>query len=338
MTRSKRKDDHVALALQQDLKIESDFNLMKYVHRGLVRMNYSDVDTRADYLGRTFELPFYINAMTGGSNKTLETNRKLALIAKKFGLAMAVGSQHAALDDEALVESYAIVRRTNPDGFIMGNVSANASVEDAKRAIKMIDADALGIHINVAQEITMDEGDRDFDAWENNIRAIVESVDVPVIVKEVGFGMSSETVQRLLDLGVKHVDVSGHGGTNFIWIENTRSENQRFDYLSDWGISTVESLLRTKSLHTSVEVLASGGVKTPLDVMKLCTLGAKGVGISGHFLKAAQLEEDEMLDSIEGFIHDFKLLMVLVGAKTINDLQYCDYDLIGKLARFNEKD
>ena len=336
MTRSQRKDDHVALALQQDLKIESDFNLVRYIHRGLVRMNYSDVDTRSEYLGRTFALPFYINAMTGGSNKTLETNRKLALLAKHFGLGMAVGSQHAALDDVSLVDSYAIVREVNPDGFIMANVSANASLEQAQRAVAMIQADALGIHINVAQEITMDEGDRDFAQWEDNIKAIVEGVDVPVIVKEVGFGMAHETVSRLLSLGVKHVDVSGHGGTNFIWIENTRSKNQRFDYLADWGISTVESLLRTKSLHSSIEILASGGVKTPLDVLKLCSLGAKGVGISGHFLKAAQLNEDEMMASVEGFIHDFKLLMVLVGAKSIQDLPFCDFELSGKLSHFNE--
>lgn len=338
MTRSKRKDDHVALALSQNIESERDFDLMKYVHRSLVRMNFSDVNTQATYLGRDFPYPFYINAMTGGSNKTLETNRKLALVAKQFGLAMAVGSQHAALDDASLIASYRIVRETNPDGFIMGNVSANASVDDALKAVAMIDADALGIHINVAQELTMDEGDRDFTDWESNIKNIVDALSVPVIVKEVGFGMSQETVARLIDLGVSHVDVSGHGGTNFIWIENTRSKNQRFDYLADWGISTVESLLRTRGLQSSVEILASGGVKTPLDVMKLCTLGAKAVGISGYFLKAAQLEEEEMLASIAGFIHDFKLLMVLVGAKSVSSLVYCDYDLLGKLTSYHEVD
>ena len=336
MTRSKRKDDHVALALQQEIQQTNDFSLMRYVHRGLVRMNYSDVNTETTYLARRFALPFYINAMTGGSLKTMETNRKLALIAKKYDLAMAVGSQHAALDDESLVPSYRIVRETYPEGFLIGNVSANATVDQALRAVSMIDANALGIHINVAQELTMDEGDRDFSDWESNIAAIVKAVDVPVIVKEVGFGMSHETVSRLLACGVAHVDVSGHGGTNFIWIENTRSKQQRFDYLADWGISTVESVLMTKSLQKNVEILASGGVKTPLDVMKLCTLGVKAVGISGQFLRAAQLEEDLMFDYVDGFIHDFKLLMVLVGAKTIQDLEQCDYQLMGRLASYDE--
>lgn len=337
MMRSRRKDEHVELALRQEHSEINDYGLVRFIHRGLVRLDLKDIDTSSNYLNHDFSLPFYINAMTGGSMKTLETNRKLSRLAKHFGLAMAVGSQHAALNDSSLEESYRVVRSENPDGFIMGNVSANASVEEAIRAVKMIDANALGIHINVAQELTMDEGDRDFSAWEDNIAAIVKALDVPVIVKEVGFGMSSETVQRLIDCGVKHVDVSGHGGTNFIWIENTRSKAKRFDYLSDWGISTVESLLMTKSLHSKVEVFASGGVKTPLDVMKLLALGAKAVGISGHFLHAAQLEEDLMIASIEDFIEDFKRLMLLVGAKGVSDIASCQLQLLGRLGQMYEE-
>ena len=328
--RSKRKDDHVNLALKQG-EFNNDFDLVRIVHQGLPGINYSDVDPSIELFSRKFDFPFYINAMTGGSNKTLETNRKLALIAKRFNLMMAVGSQHAALDEKDLTPSFAIVRETNPEGFIIGNVSANASLERAKKAVDMIKANALGIHINIAQEITMDEGDREFDHWEDNISQIVQHLDVPVIVKEVGFGMSEETVSKLIDLGVENVDVSGKGGTNFIWIENERSQNKRFDYLLDWGISPVESLLMNQGNRSRTTLLASGGVKNPLDVIKLLILGAEAVGISGYFLKAAQLDEEAMFAEVDNFMHELKLIMLMLGCKTIEDLRMCPIQLLDRL-------
>ena len=334
--RSQRKDDHVDLALKQN-QFDNDFNLMKITHQSLPNISFDDIDTSIVLWGKTFSYPFYINAMSGGSDKTKETNRKLALIAKKFNLAMALGSQHAALKDESLIDSYKIVRETNPKGFIMGNVSANASLEEALKAVEMLRADALGIHINIAQEIAMDEGDRDFRNWETNIKEIVENCSVPVIVKEVGFGMSQLTVKKLKKMGVKNIDISGRGGTNFLWIENQRSETPRFDYLMDWGISPIESLLMNKNEHDNTIILASGGVKNPLDLMKLLVLGAKAVGISGMFLKFAQLPEEAMMEKVESFIHDFKLLMLLVSCKNVSQLQKLEYQLDGKLSAYYEE-
>ena len=334
--RSQRKDDHVALALKQD-QFDNDFNLMKITHQSLPSIAFEDIDPSVTLWNQKFSYPVYINAMSGGSDKTKETNRKLALIAKRFNLAMALGSQHAALKDDSLSESYKIVRHTNPDGFIMGNVSANASLSEAQKAIKMLNANALGIHINVAQEIAMDEGDRDFTQWERNIKDIVDNLSVPVIVKEVGFGMSIKTVKKLKSLGVKNIDVSGRGGTNFLWIENERSEEPRFDYLMDWGISPIESLLMNRNEHQDTLILASGGVKNPLDVVKLLVLGAKSVGISGMFLKYAQLPEEEMMEKVGSFIHDFKLLMLLVSCKNIDELRNLDYQLFGKLSVYHEE-
>lgn len=327
--RSKRKDEHVTLALRQNV-YQSDFDTIRIIHQSLPNINLSDVDASIQFLGQTMKYPIYINAMTGGSEKTEILNRKLARIARVFGLPMAVGSQHAALDDPSLASSYRVVRDENPSGFIIGNVGANATVEDAKRAIKMIDANALGIHINVAQEIAMDEGDRDFSHWIENITQIVASVDVPVIVKEVGFGMSDKTVAQLYACGVRHVDVSGRGGTNFVWIENERSQGKRYNYLSDWGITTVESLIMTKSYQEKCNIFASGGIQNPLDAMKCLILGAQAVGISGYFLKAAHLESDAMLEEVSMFLEDFKKLMVLVGAKTIKELPNVEYTIHGK--------
>lgn len=334
--RSQRKDDHVRLALSQG-EFANDFDLVRIIHQGLPNVDYDDINTEVKLYGRNFGYPFYINAMTGGSLKTLETNRKLALIAKKFNLIMAVGSQHAALDEPDLAASFTIVRETNPDGFIISNVSANTSLQRAQKAVDMIDADALGIHINVAQEITMDEGDREFSHWHQNIHDIVKGLSKPVIVKEVGFGMSQKTVGELIDLGVENIDVSGKGGTNFIWIENERSQNKRFDYLMDWGISPVESLLMNQRYMDDHNIMASGGVNTPLDVIKLLILGANAVGISGYFLKIAQLEEVEMFEEVERFLHEFKLIMILLGCKRVEDLKNVEIQLLGRLYERYEK-
>ena len=333
MTRAKRKDEHVALALSQHA-IDNDYQNVKIIHQSLPPCDLKDVSTETHLFGVKTAFPIYINAMTGGSLKTLDINRKLATVAKTFGLMMAVGSQHVALDDPQYEASFRVVRETNPQGFIIGNVSANATVEEAQRAIAMIDANALGIHINVAQELTMDEGDREFSHWTSQIAAIVKNVDVPVIVKEVGFGMSQKTIETLYQLGVSHVDVSGHGGTNFIWIENERSEKKRYHYLLDWGITPVESLLMNQAHQKQLEIVASGGVKTPLDAFKLMALGAKGVGVSGLFLKATQLEHDVMITEVRDFLQDFKKVMLMSGCQSIEDISHVEYQLKGHLMRY----
>ncbi len=319
--RSKRKDEHVDLALKQEV-YENDFDKVHLIHQSLPSYDLDDIVLNTHFLNHDFNLPIYINAMTGGSLKTLEINKKLALLAQKHGLAMAVGSQHVALDDAQYEASFKIVRETYPEGFLIGNVNANATVQQAKHAIEMIGANALGIHINPAQELTMDEGDRHFKHWMKNIEAIVKAVDVPVIVKEVGNGFSKETVQKLISLGVKHVDVSGRGGTNFIWIENARSEEKRYDYLENWGLSTVASLIDNKDHQNNVEILASGGVQNPLDVVKCLVLGAKAVGMSGMFLKAVMNDREK---DINAFIEDLKKIMILVDVNEVSKLPYIRY-------------
>lgn len=319
--RSRRKDEHVALALAQD-EFEHDFDRMRLVHQSLPGFDLNEVSLKSHFFEHNFDLPVYINAMTGGSERTKEYNRKLALLARRYNLPMAVGSQHAALDDETLEDSYRVIREVNPNGFVLGNINPNASVTEAQRAIDMIGANALQIHINPAQELTMDEGDRHFSHWSTNIKAIVESVDVPVIVKEVGNGVSRETVAKLKDLGVKHVDVSGRGGTNFVWIENKRSENKRYDTWTNWGLTTLEALIDNS--ESDVELLASGGINSALDVIKALVLGAKGVGMSGYFLRLVEAGNE---DSFEMFIEDLKKLMVLVDAKDIAALKDARYIL-----------
>lgn len=336
MSRSQRKDDHMNLALKQTLTT-NDFDLIRYYHHSFPELNFEDVDLSTQYLNHNFDYPFYINAMTGGSLKTQELNRKLALLAKKFNLMMIVGSQHAALDDPTLIESYSVVREVNPEGFIVANVNPNASVEEAQRAVDMIEADALSIHVNPAQELTMDEGDRNFSHWLDSIKKIKKALDVPVIVKEVGFGMSRYTINQLYKIGIEHVDVSGKGGTNFIQIENDRSEMKAFDYLQNWGLSTVESLFEAQTFMSKLEILASGGVRHPLDVVKALSLSASAVGMSGHFLRMAQKDEKSMELEMKRFIDDIKKIYLLLGVESTEKLRDTDMILEGRLKGKYEK-
>lgn len=321
--RSQRKDEHVKYALKQKVT-QNDFDKIVLMHQSLPSYDLDEIKLETSYLNHTFRLPIYINAMTGGSLKTQDINKRLAKLAQKHGLAMAVGSQHVALDDKAYEASFKIVRETYPEGFLLSNINPNASVEEAKRAIEMIDANALQIHINPAQELAMDEGDRTFKHWLSNIEAIVKAVKVPVVIKEVGNGLSQETVQKLINVGVKHVDVSGRGGTNFIWIENERSEKQRYTYLEDWGLSTVEALVDNQVHLKDVEIFASGGIRSPLDVIKALVLGARAVGMSSLFLNAVENNTEQEIDL---FIEDLKKIMLLVDINNVDNLKTIRYKI-----------
>ena len=333
--RSKRKDEHVQEALKQSIK-KNDFDKIRYIHNSFPNLNYDEIDTSISIFSTEFPYPIYINAMTGGSVKTKEINRKLALLAKKYNLMMVVGSQHAALDNPELADSYSVVREVNPDGFIVGNVNPNASVEQASQAIAMISANALSIHVNPAQELTMDEGDRDFKFWINNISEINKNIAVPVLVKEVGFGLSLDSLNALEEIGIEYVDLSGKGGTNFIEIENNRSEKKRFDYLNNWGLSTVECLIMSHN-QTNLNCLASGGVRNALDVIKALSLGAQAVGLSRYFLELTLLEETEMYHEFELFIDDLKRIMLLLGAKNIQELRSKEMIFDEELGRLYEE-
>lgn len=323
MMRSQRKDEHVALALAQP-RSNSSFSGMRLRSTSIPEFDVNDIELKTTYFGQEFPYPFYINAMTGGSEKTLEINRKLAHIAHEFGFAMSVGSQHAALDDTSLESSFRVVREVNPHGFIIGNVSANATVDMAKRAVSMLQANALGVHVNVAQELTMSEGDRQFKHWIDNIEAIVASVDVPVIVKEVGNGLDALSIQKLYEVGVKYVDISGRGGTNFVWIEDQRRETPRYTYMHDWGLTTLESLIENQKYVNKMEIIASGGISTPLDVVKALVLGSRAVGISSMFLNITMTDD---VSKLHQFIEDIKHLMVMINKKDVKALKTCEYAL-----------
>ncbi|WEV67638.1 phosphomevalonate kinase [Bifidobacterium sp. ESL0769] len=371
-----RKDDHVRLALAEHADMQRNaFDDIAFVHHSLGSVDVNDVDMTTQVCGATWDVPFYINAMTGGSAKTGAINASFARVAAATGLAMASGSQHAAIRDSKLEPTFTTIREYDPSGFVFANVGLSVSVEQALHAVKMIHADALQIHINAAQELVMPEGSRDFDAWPERIAAIVKASPVPVMVKEVGFGMSARTVRQLAELGVCTVDVSGRGGTDFARIENARRQAHEYGYMAGWGQSTALCLLallpnKCNALNndsasefssnsgnvttdanlpangtnktgnkvigcgeTNVAVLASGGVRNPLDVVKALALGAKAVGISGHFLQVLNASgEDGLIAEINSWKSQVRSLMALLGAKTVVDLRRTDLLVTGKTA------
>lgn len=339
-----RKDDHIKLACEQyNAHADAGFEHVRFIPNALPQLALSDVDASVSVFDETtkWDTPLYINAMTGGSKKGENINESLARVAAKTGLAMASGSLSAALKNPRLAGTFSVIRRFNPHGFVMANVSAGASAEQAIKAVEILQANALQIHLNSAQELVMSEGDRDFSAWLNNIEAITRELDsmkVPVVVKETGCGMSARDVLRLQNVGVRAVDVGGRGGTNFVAIENARrGRKSDYEFLDSWGLTTVESLLDIAQCDeilceprdcadscdsARMQVFASGGVRTPLDVVRSLRLGASAAGVAGEFLHTLINEgEDALVEQIESWKAQIRVIMALLGCKNIEDLR-----------------
>lgn len=329
-----RKDEHVSLA--QTFHREqhaNDFDDIRFVHHSLVGKDIAAVDLTTHVSSLQLVCPFYINAMTGGSEKTGKINHDLGIIARETGLMVAAGSASAALKDETLWSTFQTIREENKDGLVLANVGANTSVEAAQKAVDALQANGLQIHLNLPQELVMPEGDRSFFNWSSNIQKVIEKLEIPVIIKEVGFGMSRETIQQLLDLGVTCIDVSGSGGTSFTQIENARREKQELDYLSNWGQSTVISLLEANEvkLPENFTLLASGGIRNAYDIFKALCLGANAVGISGKILNSLLADGIEAtIQLIQQWQEELRLLYALVGADSTEELPGKQLIITGK--------
>jgi isopentenyl-diphosphate delta-isomerase len=331
-----RKDEHIKHALGQKTNM-NDFDLVDFVHQSIPSISYEDVDLSTMMFGKYFDYPVYINAMTGGTKKAYEINKKLGMIANHFNIPFALGSLSNAIK-EIEIESYTVVRKCCPDCFVIANIGADKDAETAKKAIEVINADALQIHVNALQEVIMPEGERDFSSWKANIKEAVSLQNPPIILKEVGFGMSKETIEECKKLGIQMFDISGRGGTNFANIENKRL-NQPMHYLNNHGLSTVQSLLEA-SMVEQVEIYASGGVRNPFDVVKAIALGAKGVGLSKFFLDLVISNTiEDAINKVSHFLHELKLIMVFLDCKTPIELQkkslLFNHDLISYMQQRN---
>ncbi|WP_159498717.1 type 2 isopentenyl-diphosphate Delta-isomerase [Microbacterium sp. 18062] len=331
----RRKDDHVRLAAAQQVEpaVRNGFDDIAFVHHALAGTDADRVDLGVEVAGGRWRVPFHINAMTGGSAATGRINRDLAIAARETGVAVASGSLSAALDDPSLLPTFRVLRDENPTGVVWANVGVERSADDARRAVDALGADALQVHLNSVQETVMPEGSRRFSSWPASLEAIRSAVEVPVVVKEVGFGLSARTLTRLHDLGIAYADVSGRGGTDFVRIENARRPGGDFGYLAGWGQSAVECLLDAPD--PAPVLLASGGVRTPLDVVRALSLGARAVGVSGTFL-AAVLEGgvDALVVRLREWTTHTRALLAVLGAESPAALVSTDLVIDGRTARF----
>lgn len=334
-----RKDDHVRYAVAQHQQRTADpvagaFDDIGFVHHALAGVDTESVSLATGFAGVRWPVPLYINAMTGGSARTGEINRGLAIAARETGVAIATGSMSAYLKDPGVAHTYRVIRQENPGGFIFANVNANTTPDQARRAVDLLGADALQIHINAVQETVMPEGDRDFSPWPGNIARLAAELDIPVVVKEVGFGLSGDTLRLIARLGVHAADVSGSGGTNFAVIENNRRDGNDFGYLAGWGQSAAAGLLEGAAA-TPLPLLASGGVRNPLDVIKALALGARAVGASGQFLAVLDARGvPGLIALINDWLEQIRQLMALLGATEISDLTRTDLLIRGTLAEY----
>lgn len=319
-----RKDEHINIA--RALKKQSNFfDKIVFEATDLPDLSIDDIDLSTTFLGYAIDYPVYINAMTGGSDKAYEINEFLGKIAAHFNLPMVTGSQSIMFKDPEAIPSFTVIRKHHK-GVLVSNINPNMTLEQAKQSIETIGANALSIHLNVIQELVMTEGDRDFTKWSENIRTIVQNLNVPVIVKQVGNGLTGKTITKLKSLGVKNIDVSGSGGTSFIDIESIRSGKNN-DYLKDFSIDTAQVLISLKD-EKDLYKYASGGIRNPMDVVKALALGASAVGLSRWFLDLTELSFEDAILKVEDFLLDLKKIMLIIGVSNIPALQKESYRII----------
>jgi isopentenyl-diphosphate delta-isomerase len=330
----RRKADHIRINLEENVQfphLTTGLERYRFMHQGLPELDLAQIDTHVDLLGKRLNVPLLISSMTGGTEQARLINHRLAEVAQAHGMAMGLGSQRAAIEDKSLAASYQ-VRDVAPDILLFANVGAvqlnyGYGVEQCRRAVDMVEADALILHCNVLQEAVQPEGDGNFSGLLNKIEAVCKAVGVPVIAKEVGWGFSEAAARQLVNVGVSAIDVAGAGGTSWSEVEYHRAPTAFHARVArsfaDWGIPTADSILYVKAGAPQLPILASGGLRDGIDVAKCIALGATVGGLAGPFLKAsAETSEAAVFDLAAELIAQLRIAMFCTGAGTIDALQH----------------
>ncbi|MDR2661015.1 MAG: type 2 isopentenyl-diphosphate Delta-isomerase [Lactobacillaceae bacterium] len=329
---SQKKNEHIFLALKQWKNIESkktNFSKVFLDRPSLLTIDYKNIDLSTNFLNHQFKWPFYIEAMSGGSSLGYQLNDELSKIAREFDLAMAVGSQSIALKqtDKQTIESFKIVRKNNPNGFIFANIGIGHNANEAQQAIDMIEANVLEIHINPVQELSTSDGDRNFSNWNETLQDIIENIKIPIIIKEVGFGFSKNSLLKLDNLNVAAINVAGSGGTDFGLIESTRSPNKTWgeqvknissNQNSLFTNPTYEILKNARNLNLKTPLIANGGIASADDVFKSLALGSHLVGVAGYFLYL--WKNKKLAEEIRNWQTQLPFLYASFNAENLNDL------------------
>lgn len=327
-----RKEAQLQVCLNSNVQasgVTTGFERYRFLHQALPEIDWDEIDLSVSLLGKRLRAPVVIAPMTGGCALGAEINRNLASAAQRLGLAMGVGSQRAAIENPMLSDSYR-VRRWAPDILLFGNLGAvqlNAGfgLDECRRAVEMIEADALCLHLNALQEVHQGRGNRSFRGLLGRIVDVCEQLEAPVMVKEVGWGISRDAAMALAASGVRAIDVSGAGGTSWFLVEQMTSGLTREDALRSpfaaWGIPTSESLQQVVEVVGELPVVASGGIRNGVDAAKALALGAAAVGIAQPLLKPASESADAVVARLEQLILELRTAMLGVGAVDIAALR-----------------
>ena len=340
-----RKNEHIYIVLNSDTdhKITTWLECIKFVHQALPESSLDEIDLRTNFLGKTFSFPFLIEGMTGGTELGANINRNLAEAAEELNIPMMVGSQRVALKNPDTEWTFRIARETARDIFLIANIGApqlpELSIKDIEKIISMIEADALAIHLNPLQEVIQPEGDINYKGIVPKIKEIADHFGIPVIVKETGNGISKETASLLAKTNIKAIDVAGAGGTSWAAVEYYRARKSKDTLRSrlgkifwSWGIPTAASIIEARNgVGSGIQIIASGGIRSGIDIAKAIAIGADFAGAAKPLLKPAMESADNVKKVIEELMYELRITMFLVGAKTIKDLKSVDFVILPPL-------
>lgn len=327
-----RKADHIRINLEEDVsfnRLTTGLEKYFFMHQALPELDLDQIDTRTMIFGRQLTTPLLISSMTGGTERANMINRTLAQAAQEVGMAIGLGSQRAAIEDDELAQSYRI-RKYAPDIPVFANVGAaqlnqNYGAEKLQIAIDMCEADAIYLHLNPLQEAVQPEGDRDWSSLLSKIEHLCNVLPVPVMAKEVGSGISKEMAQKLINAGISAIDVAGAGGTSWSQVEMYRAQNWRDRRIAstfrNWGIPTANSIQYCRQASADLPVFASGGIKNGIEIAKCIALGANLAGLAGEFLKAAvEGGVDATVELADTITEELKIAMFCAGAGDLDAL------------------
>ncbi len=328
---SLRKSEHIRINLEEDVQSGLTTGLEKYqfVHRALPELNLGDVDPGVTIFNKSLNAPILISSMTGGTEESFRINQVLAQAAQRTCIAMGVGSQRIALENPKLAATFQI-RRQAPDILLFANLGAiqlnyEFGVADCQRAVDMIEADALVLHFNPLQEALQAEGETQFAGLVKKVEAVCKSLKVPVIAKEVGWGFSTQDIFLLDQAGVAAIDIAGAGGTSWSQVEMHRAETEARRQLAaafvDWGNPTAQSIKNVREVSPKLKILASGGLRSGVDIAKCLALGASLGGMAGPFLKTASESVEATVDLVNLFKDQIRICMFVTGSQTLDQLR-----------------
>lgn len=341
-----RKREGIKIPLNNDVQAKTTSTYLEYVklvHNALPELDYDEIDISTTFLKRKFSAPLIIDSMTGGAPEAARINGRLGELAEKYGFAMGLGSQRAGLESEQLAETYSIARKNAPSAFLIANIGGaqlakGLTIENIKKIINMIQADALVIHLNPLQELIQPEGEPKYKGVFSKISEISGDLDLPVIVKEVGAGISKEVAVKLEVAGVSAINVAGAGGTSWAGVEKLRAEASNNDLKThlgemfwDWGIPTAASLVEVKKT-VKVPIIASGGLRNGMEMAKCIVLGASMCAMAYPFLLKAAESKEQLFNFADTVIAELKSTMFLIGAMNLSVLKSSRYILTGPLA------